>query len=211
MINGNNKISVKLTRISVGIAVLLGILISLGDLLIDVEVQKTRSRASVDLIVNAVSPLASKVAYELNAYSAEDVVSGLFAFPIILSAEILGDKDQVLARRTRSADHTALAYLLNWTFSELEPVQIVLKHKNYEKPDGQLNVKIDIEQISAQVINRFFTNLIFGIVRNVALAIVLLFFFQKFLTKPIVALSNELSNLRLRPDKVTVIKKSENH
>lgn len=125
MISGANNISVRLTRVSVGVAVLLSILISTGELAIEIQKQKSLSKASVIQMANAVSPLASKVAYELNTYSAEDVISGLFVFPTVISAEILGDQEQVLARKKRSVVHPASANLLNRFFSELEFFQLV--------------------------------------------------------------------------------------
>lgn len=209
--NGTKKLGVQLARFAVGVAVLLGVLFSIGQLLLDISNQKTKSKASITQIINTVSPLASKVAYELNTYSAEEVISGIIAYPTILSAEILGDQGQILARKQRVANHTVLSNFLNWTFVDLETFRLSLVHENYEQSVGQLNIQIDIATISDQVINRFFTNLLFGILRNVALAVALLFFFQKILTKPILALSKELGSLELSTIKHQVVKKPEHH
>lgn len=198
MIKSTGSISLKLVRISVSVAVLLGILMSFGELFIDLENQKNQSKTSIGHIVNTVTPLASKVAYELNEYSAEDVITGLFAYPIILSAEILGDRGQVMASRERLIPHSQIERLLNWAFVDIESIHTELIHENYNQSVGELVVTVDITQFSQQVIERFFTSLMFGILRNIALAIVLLFFFQRFLTKPILSISENLAGLDSR-------------
>lgn len=195
MINYRDELDTRLTRIVLSAAILLGILVGVAQLAYDVYSQRNVTRNSVQEIVDTIYPLAATAAYELDTQSAEQVITGLIVNPTIYSAVMRDDTDQILGEKKQDDTEHHYSFLLSWTLADLETFERILRHPNFEEPVGSIAIQLDIDSISEGLLYRAVSDLIFGLIRNVLLAIILLYFFRKIVTSPLTAISQSLKNI----------------
>ena len=188
---GKHNISFRLTLLAAGAAVLLGILMSAGQIIVDAYNEKARSERAINQILDAVRLSASRAAYQLNAASAEEVLSGLLAYGAISQAELLDDRGRKLAQVERSATPATEWKWASRFFSDLEARTIVLQYENYPQPVGQLSIKIDPGFLSSGVVNRMKINAAAQFAQNILLATILIILFRAVLTTPLTNLINK--------------------
>ena len=205
MNNRKSKISVQLTRISVAAAVVLGVLMGIGQFSVDLYDQRSASREGVQEILDTVDPLASQAAYELDIQSAEELITGLIANSTIHSVVLLDDENQVLAERTRTAERPGLSSLVDWALSDQRHFERKLYHQNYETSVGSIILELDTNRTSRELLYRAVLDLMFGIIRNVLLVILLLYFFRTLVATPLVAISENLEELDLQTDELKLV------
>lgn len=207
----HHSLSGRLAKYTIIAALVIGTLFSVVQILLDVVDERSRTRATMNQIIKTVTPLAASAAYELNAVYAQELLSGLFAYGPVSYAEISGDRGPALAQMQRPKEERSFSKLSSWIYADLSSYEIPLLHKNYHKPVGFLTVIIDTAYLGEGVAQRALTTIIFGTIRNIVLALVLIFIFQWFLTRPLIRLSKNFSDLDLNSNAEAQLQYPENH
>src|SRR3989339_542020 len=163
---------------------------------------------------------ASLAAYERDADYARSLVVGYFSYEPVYRAEIHDANDQIIAQEVGTLVQGPYRKWVNALFSE---TQLFEKKLSYQLPPskvmqmislahaGHLVVEIDTYSTGAAFIDRGIQIMVFGLVRNFVLAIVLLVVFHFFLTKPFVALVEQLTAINPEKPEQTVIQGVAGH
>ncbi|SFC44341.1 HAMP domain-containing protein [Marinospirillum celere] len=197
----NTSLAWRQTRWTLVAAILLGLVLSL--LLIFVDLQQTRSNietSTQELLRTTANP-ATQAAYTLDELLAEEVLEGLFAVQAVSSGQLVTERDRVLASRDRRADQQTplLGSLLG---SELAFSYPLVWHSQYTgeyQPVGELSLSINGGIAGSDFTRRVWWELVFGLVRNIILAVVILYISKHLLTQPLSQLVEQLRH-RSRDD-----------
>lgn len=215
-----NRISFKQARTSVIIAFFLGIIISLGQIYIDYKNKTKNLENTIYQVLSIVEQTASQSAYRLDDEFATELINGLFEYHPIYEAFIRDDAGRVLASLKRSrvtGDYRGIVSMIfgaEKTFTlplTTQAPPISSRDMGRVMRVGELTIKADTYQTGVQFLER--TGLIFfsGILRNLVLATVLLFFFYRTITKPFLSLEQALTDIDPRNPEKTRIKVPRNH
>ncbi|WP_114418611.1 sensor histidine kinase [Marinospirillum perlucidum] len=190
------------TRLTLLVAVVLGLGMSL--LLIFVDFQQTREniRESTQELLKTTANAATQAAYTLDATLAEEVLEGLFAVQAVSSGHLITERGRVLANRDRRASIQSpwYAHLLG---EELVFTHPLVWHNNYtdeRQAVGELRITLNGGLAGSDFIRRVIWELLFGLVRNVVLAFVLLAIAKQLLTRPLSQLAQALDQRREREE-----------
>ncbi|MEC7963824.1 MAG: hypothetical protein VX201_11165, partial [Pseudomonadota bacterium] len=188
-----NRISFKQARLAVILAFFLGLLMSGLQIWLDFRNEKEQVDATVSQLMSAVHDTAAQAAFGFETPLAERVVSGLFEYDAIVTAEIKTDFGDILARRDTS-DGTAQNRHVFGFLSDDSPS--VYAHDLYlddrADPVGTLTIWVDPYLAFASFFNRIGLILLFGMIRSLFLAVALMAAFYVVLTKRIEQISRSV-------------------
>jgi|GEM_PF-2429958 signal transduction histidine kinase len=189
------------TRWTLLAAVLLGIAMSF--LLIFVDLQQTRSNieTSTQELLRTTSNAATQAAYTLDATLAEEVLEGLFAVQAVSSGVLVTERERVLASRDRRGEQTSplLGSLLGTELAFSYPLVWQNAYTGDSQEVGELSITLNGAIAARDFTRRVWWELIFGVVRNVLLAFVILYISKYLLTRPLGKLVDQIRN-RKRED-----------
>ena len=181
-----NRLSFRLARNAVLIALFLGILLSLLQVLVDYISEKSALDKDIRAIISISHAPASQIAYNIDARLAEELLEGLLKHPAIIHAEIVDTDKRVLASRQRGRVESSYRWLSDMlfgrdrTFSEALYVQQLDDVKL-----GDLTVVVDTYPAGADFLQRAAFTILSGFVRSLILSAVLLILFYTMLTQPL--------------------------
>ena len=186
------RIAYRLTRATVIVAFVLGIVISIAQVFIDFKKQQSTIDQTAQEIFNVAEKNAARIAYQLDDNYAQELVEGLKKYQVLFAARLLDDKQNLLAEF--SGDLSNL---------ELSPVtQALAGHTSlYRYPltndkgllTGYLELTTDNHQALVPFYNRASYVFWAGLVRNLILATILLVLFYSIVTKPLMDLAKRVS------------------
>ncbi|MDR9467239.1 HAMP domain-containing sensor histidine kinase [Marinospirillum sp.] len=189
------------TRWTLLAAVLLGVAMSF--LLIFVDLQQTRSNieTSTQELLLTTSNAATQAAYTLDATLAEEVLEGLFAVQAVSSGVLVTERDRVLASRDRRAEQSSplMGRLLGTELEFSYPLVWQNTYTGDSQEVGELSITLNGAIAARDFTRRVWWELIFGVVRNVLLAFVILYISKYLLTRPLGQLVDQIRN-RKRED-----------
>lgn len=151
----------------------------------------------------AYSPSSSAV-WSLDEQLAKETIRGLLAIHLVSSGKIISDDGEVLTEQAKppTESESWLLKILNPMFDQLHQVKYPIYAPDdafstfKERPLGELTLTFDTKimtQAFIHRINRLFWNILLA---SLSLAIVLGYMFQRFLTRPILALSNTIQQIK---------------
>ncbi|WP_404419371.1 ATP-binding protein [Marinospirillum sp.] len=182
------------TRWTLLAAVLLGLAMSL--LLIFVDLQQTRSNIqdSTQELLRTTANAATQAAYTLDATLAEEVLEGLFAVQAVSSGTLVTERDRVLASRDRRQEQKTptLGGLLGKELSFRQPLVWNNTFTGDQQEVGELQITLNGGIAGSDFTRRVWWELIFGVIRNVLLAFVILFISKQLLTQPLGQLAAQI-------------------
>ncbi|PAV26743.1 hybrid sensor histidine kinase/response regulator [Tamilnaduibacter salinus] len=193
------RLSFRLTRNTVLLALLLGILLNL----VQVGLDYTQARAAMDdeitALINISDSPASQIAYNIDARLARELLDGLLNHPAILQARISDPEGDILAEVSRATLSSDYRWLSDALFGARQRYQEDLSVPQLDDmPLGELSVTIDTYHYGTAFLNRAGYTLISGFVKSLILSIILLFIFHRILTRPILNVISALG--RVEPD-----------
>jgi two-component system, sensor histidine kinase SagS len=188
------RLSYKQASLTVLAAFILGTLLSL----LQVGLDYLNENASIDNEISALLEVsrtpATRIAYNIDAELARELVLGLLNSPAIIQAEILDNSAASLASVERPAQQSNFRFLSDFLFGSQRSFSLPLfiKHDAREVL-GQLNLEVDTYAFGSRFLSRALITLGTGFVRSLLLSLILLVLFYFMLTKPLVSVVRAIS------------------
>lgn len=195
-INISNRLSFKLARNTVIVALLLGMFLNLFQVLIDYLNEKTALDQDINALITISHTPASQIAYNIDSRLAEELLEGLLKHPAIIEAEIVDNDNRILARRSRQTEESSYRWLSDLLFDPTRNYSTTLHVQQLSDVDlGNLNVVVDTYPSGTAFLKRAAFTLISGFIKSLALSVLLLFVFYLMLTKPLLKVINAVSEV----------------
>jgi signal transduction histidine kinase/ActR/RegA family two-component response regulator len=188
------RLSFKQASLTVLVAFILGTVLSI----IQVASDYLNENASIDREIKALLEIAhspaARIAYNIDAELAQELVLGLLRSPAVIRAEIIDNNGAVLASVSRPRTESDFRIFSDYLFDERrefeDPLYII--HAPNETL-GVLRLEVDTFAFGNHFLRRAMLTLLSGFVRSLLLSLILLVLFYSMLTKPLVGLIRALS------------------
>lgn len=202
----------KQTRTCVLIAFVLGVLTSFFQIFLDyLETKGQQGNALMQTMLIIEEPFSEAV-LENDIKLIEDLIVGLFRYEPIYMVEVKDKNEKVLSSKTRGLVQNNTRWMSDLIFGESEEIEIELegvdesaytgwlleevndasqKHKKF----GSITVAIDTYYGEISFLRRSGAILIFGMLRNSILVLILLWFFHRYLVRPLITLEENLQRI----------------
>lgn len=190
------RLSFKLTRNTVLLALTLGILLNL----VQVTVDYFNAQHSMDQEIRALLDIshspASQIAYNIDTRLAQELLTGLLQHPAIIQAQIIDPDGRVLAKRERPVSESPYRWLSDLLFGAKRQYTERLRVPQLSDIDlGHLDLVVDTYYYGTAFLQRAASTIISGFVKSLILAVILLFLYYVMLTKPLLAVIGALSQV----------------
>ncbi|WP_059364729.1 MULTISPECIES: hypothetical protein [unclassified Pseudoalteromonas] len=172
-----NFISFTLAKVGVLIAFVFGIVISSFQIYSDYIKQGDLLAQTVEQILQVTESSATQAVYEYDEALANRVINGLFAYKPIIEVIITDDFGEVLAQNSRKTEIENPWCVAEELFDDNQKFSINLNTQNSIDNNAHLIVVVDDYYGALAFTSRSMVILLSGIVRNILLAIALLFVF----------------------------------
>ena len=190
-----HRLSFKQARLTVLVGFVLGTLLSLIQIGIDYASENAAINREIQSLLDISHNPASRIAYNLDAELAQELVLGLLRAPAINGAQ-LSDNDKTILASVRDQPeggrYRALSDFLfgaSRTFDD----RLYFGHMP-EQTVGVLHLEVDTYPFGSRFLHRAEITLLTGFARSLLLTFILLGLFYVMLTKPLVRVIRELSN-----------------
>ena len=174
------------------IAITIGAVISVVQIAFDYREELLRNEAQVERILKVISGGASQAAFELSKTEADAVLRPLLIHPFFSSVSIDDENSDSLAVISRDVS----PHFDDIIFSPLTPpdkmYEIPLVHEPSGLAVGRINATVQSTEILHDFHIRAARTILPGIVRSMVMATILIFLFNRILTRPIVELVDEI-------------------
>lgn len=193
-----HKIAFKQAKSVLLISVLLGLVFTVWQLHQDLEQERLNSASDIQRVIQLHQESAARSIYNLDLLQAKETTDSLISHPAIYMARLEDDFGDQLASsiRNRSDEREWLTQIGLYLF-EIEPeIKMELQVGAESSRPAILSVELDRPFIVSEFVQRAVRSLVIGIVRDVALAFILLWLFYRYLSRPIVHISEWINSLR---------------
>ncbi|WP_298188247.1 response regulator [uncultured Pseudomonas sp.] len=193
------RLSFKQAGLTVLVAFILGTALSL----LQVGIDYASEDASIDREINALMEIshnpAARIAYNIDAELAQELVLGLLRSPAVLSAQIIDNNQLTLASVSRPAMQSRYRVLSDFMFGPRRHFETALfvSHSPAEAL-GKLSLEVDTYAFGSHFLRRSLLTLVTGFARSLLLSLILLVMFYFMLTKPLTGFIRALSERDLR-------------
>ncbi|SEQ50633.1 HAMP domain-containing protein [Azotobacter beijerinckii] len=189
-----NRLSYKQASLAVLAAFLLGTLLSLAKIGVDYASQS----ASIEREINSLQQIslnpAARIAYNIDAELAQELLLGLLRSPAVIGAEIIGSDHRPLASVSRPAMSSEYRVFSDMLFKPRRYFEAPLSIAHApDEPLGFLRLEIDTYAFGSAFLERSGLTLLTGFASSLLLAMVLLVVFNRMLTRPLVGIIHQLS------------------
>jgi len=181
----SRSLSLRQARAAVFTALVLGIAFSALQIGADLRNEQQKSETAFAQSLMAFEDSAFQAAYGLDEILARTVVQGLFQQAAIFEAKIVDNFGQNMAIAERPQRQGALKWLADGIFGKTRTYAIELRQKQSGFHAGDLSIRVDNYVIAETFFQRSGLILLFGLLRNLILAVILAALFHKMLTKPL--------------------------
>ena len=189
-----HRLSFKQASLTVLVAFILGTLLSLIQVGVDYASQDASINREVRALLDVSHNPAARIAYNIDAELAQELVVGLLRSPAVIRAEIIDSADVALASAGRAPAESNLRPLSDFLFGHMRVYEepLYIEHQPKESL-GVLRLEIDTFVFGNDFLRRAGMTLISGFVRSLLLSLILLVLFYGLLTKPLVSLIEVLA------------------
>ncbi|UAW97162.1 response regulator [Halopseudomonas nanhaiensis] len=197
-----NRLSFKQARLGVLAAFILGTLLGLVQVALDYQSETAAIDREIQAQINVSLGPASRIAYNIDAELAAELVNGLLQAPPIVRAEIIDNNGIALASVSRpmasSPYRTVSDALFDRRREYAQPLYV--QHAPNELL-GHLIIEVDTFHQGASFLRRAGVTMLSGFVLSLVLSLILVVLFYGMLTKPLVRLINDLLNMRAEEER----------
>lgn len=191
-----HNIAYKQARSVLLIAIVLGSISTAIQIYLDLIQENKSSLESVQRVVSLHKDAASSAVYRLDGASAHIVTDALISHPAIYNAELRDDFGDIIASSFHEpqTESNFLIRLAAEKFNINTHVEEKLIIENSVKT-GTLYVDIDKVYIASDFTGRAVASMLLGFLHAVVMALALLMFFYRYLSRPIVDIANWIAQL----------------
>ncbi|WP_339524634.1 response regulator [Pseudomonas sp. EA_35y_Pfl2_R111] len=206
------RLSFKQAGLTVLVAFILGTALSL----MQVGIDYASEDASIDREINALMEIshnpAARIAYNIDAELAQELVLGLLRSPAVISAQITDNNQLTLASVSRPAMESRYRVLSDFIFGQRRYFETALfvSHSPSEAL-GKLSLEVDTYAFGSHFLRRSLLTLLTGFARSLLLSLILLVMFYFMLTKPLTGFIRALSERNLSSPNNTKLPYPPNH
>ena len=189
-----HRLSFKQASLTVLVAFILGTLLSLIQVGVDYASQDASINREVRALLDVSHNPAARIAYNIDAELAQELVVGLLRSPAVIRAEIIDNANAPLATADRPPAESHLRGLSDFLFGQQRTYEepLFVEHAPAESL-GVLRLEIDTFVFGNDFLRRAGMTFLSGFVRSLMLSLILLVLFYALLTKPLVSLIDALS------------------
>ena len=195
-----NSLSLKLLRVVLLSALVVGVVLSLGQIIFDAY--KTRQAVASDAqrILGMFRDPSTQAVYSLDREMGMQVIEGLFQHEAVRYAAIGHPNEPMLAERTRELTSSASRWITDPILGQEQTFTTQLVGKGpYSEYYGDLTITLDTASYGENFIIASVIIFISGVLRALAMALVLYMVYHWLLTKPLSKIIEHLS--KINPDR----------
>ncbi len=196
MIPLHRRISNKLARLALVMAMSVGLMVSVVQVSHDFTSQRQENAKIVTRILNAANPTAQRAILTLDPFLAQEVVNGLVSYEFIISATIVDELGTTLAQTDRRRMDSRTRWLTPFLADEFERFTVRLSvPKKPVDESGSLAVVVDTDRTLLPFYARASITLLSVLLLIVFVVMLLLAVFYILLTKPLLRVISDLANV----------------
>ena len=188
-----DRLSYKQARNTVVIAFVLGLFISLFQVITDYQSQDKQIDATIETYIAITRTPAARIAYNIDKELANELVLGLIESPTIVRAEIVDPSGVALAAVSKKPQQDKVRPFTDMLFGASRTYIRELKVPfDEEEKLGWLKIVADTRPSSVQFFQRSMVTMVTGLVRSLLLSLVLFIMLYLMLTKPLLNLTDRM-------------------
>lgn len=192
-----NRLSFKQTRLGVLAAFILGTLLGLIQVMVDYRSEDASIDEAVQAQINVSLGPASRIAYNIDAELALELVNGLLQAPPVIRAEIIDNNGIALASVSRPMATSRYRVVSDALFKRRRDYShpLYVEHAPNELL-GHLVIEVDTFHQGASFLRRAGLTMLSGFILSLVLSLILMVLFYGMLTKPLVRLIDDLLGMK---------------
>jgi signal transduction histidine kinase len=189
-----NRLSFKQAGLTVLVAFILGTLLSVTQVTIDYASEEASINREIHALLEISHNPAARIAYNIDAELAQELVLGLLRSPAVTRAELIDSSGMVLASVSRPGSESRYRVLSDSLFGAQRTFQdpLYVSHAP-EEALGFLRLEIDTYAFGSHFLKRSLLTLLTGFARSLLLSLILLVLFYFMLTRPLTDVIRALS------------------
>ncbi|AQZ95345.1 ATP-binding protein [Halopseudomonas phragmitis] len=197
-----DRLSFKQARLGVLAAFILGILLGLIQVLVDYHSEDAAIDREVQAQINVSLGPASRIAYNIDAELALELVNGLLQAPPVVRAEIIDSNGVALASVSRPMASSRYRAVSDALFERRRDYSqpLFVEHVTDELL-GHLVIEVDTFHQGASFLRRAGLTMLSGFILSLVLSLILMVLFYAMLTKPLVRLIIDLLNMKAEEER----------
>ncbi|WP_323750676.1 ATP-binding protein [Marinobacter sp.] len=198
------RLSYRLTRDTVLVAMTLGLLLNLIQITLDYFTAQEAMDQEVRALLEISRSPASQIAYNIDVRLAEELLDGLLLHPATIDARIIDSDHKTMAASSTSSATSPYRWISDTLFGQnrtfSEPLHVTpLRNLSL----GRLVLTIDTYHYGLQFLKRAGNTLVIGLLKSLVLTLALLAIFYVVLTRPMMGLIRALGQANdSSPEKV---------
>lgn len=198
------RLSFRLTRDTVLIAMVLGLALNMIQVTLDYFSAQESMENEIRALIEISHSPASQIAYNIDVRLAEELLDGLLRHPATIDARIIDNDGHTMAASSESSPTSPYRWISDALFGSNRSFSDELKVQQLaDLPLGTLNLTIDTYHYGLQFLQRAGYTLISGFFKSLALSAALLGIFYFVLTRPMMTVINTLGRVQAdTPEKV---------
>lgn len=189
------RLSYKQARNTVLLTLLLGLVLTSGQIFVDLLQIQKRTDSLVSQVMRTVQEPAAEAAYAFDRALAARVLVGLFEYRPVYRGEIRDDFGNSLAIRERAQEQSGLSWIAEIALPHDRRYTIPLIINRHDQAVGELRVWIDRTIVAEEFFDRSAVLLGAGAIWTVGLALILVVMFYISITKPFLRLSQAVARV----------------
>lgn len=176
---------------------LIGLLLSSIQVLIDYFDHEHELNATINQIIAVSRPSVLEAAYKLDRQIAAQIANGLLEYNFIVKVELLDEFKNTLTRKqVNSNELSSTAWLTRLLGDEyITSTTYLYAPKDNTTSYGTFSFVVNRDVALASFYQRAISVFLFGLFRNVVLSGIFLYIFSLVLTKPLVKIARDLSSI----------------
>ena len=189
-----NRLSYKQAGLTVLVAFILGTLLSVTQVAIDYASEEASINREIRALLEISHNPAARIAYNIDAELAQELVLGLLRSPAVTRAELIDNSGLMLASVSRPRSESRYRVFSDSLFGAKREFQdpLYVSHAP-EEALGVLRLEIDTYAFGSHFLRRSLLTLLTGFARSLLLSLILLVLFYFMLTKPLTGVIRALS------------------
>jgi len=191
-----HSLSIKLLRLVLLWALLVGLILSLGQIAFDLRKERQQIDQTAEQILAMSQDPATQAVYSLDREMALQVIGDLFEHPAVRFASIGHPDETQLASRERPLIESPLRSVTDWLFGVEQHYSVALFGREpYNEYYGDLRIVLDTAPYGEDFLQSSLVILVSGILRAVAMAMALYLLYHFLLTKPLAGIIDRISDI----------------
>ncbi|MDX5299779.1 MAG: hybrid sensor histidine kinase/response regulator, partial [Gammaproteobacteria bacterium] len=195
-INVSKRLSFKLVRNTVLLALVLGVVLNVIQVTLDYFSASRVLDEDIQALINITHSPASQIAYNIDVRLAEELLEGLLQHPAVVAAHIVDTDGRKLASRERARPDSPYRALSDLLFQERRHYTDSLRVSQLADMDlGELHITVDTYYYGTAFIDRALFTMLSGFIKTLALSGFLLLIFYVLLTKPLLKVIQSIAQV----------------